>query len=67
MTRAEALEEARRRWGPSAWVILRRKSERNRFVVGVVRAQPRTGRWPLGVGTSWAEAFASAERGAMPQ
>lgn len=59
MTRAEALAEARRRWGPSHDAILRHKE----YVVGWWVTVGAACRFNVaGTGTSFAGAFADADR-----
>ena len=60
MTREEAMQEARRRWGKWGW-ILRRASF---FQVGTLNGANR--QLCIGYGDSWEAAFADADRKEKP-
>jgi hypothetical protein len=57
-----ALEEARRRWGPSGAVSIADQYAKSRLLVGELRG----GRfWILGRGATWEAAFADADARAV--
>lgn len=78
MTRADALAEARKRWGDEGYGVLgartgyikeRRSAYQGsfRFQVGYYRQLPKIRKWYLrGAGNSWEAAFADADRRAKP-
>jgi len=56
MTRRDALAEARRRWGHTAYVWIDDLGGRHQHVVGPGRNVP------IGAGDTWEAAFADADR-----
>lgn len=58
----EALQEARRRWGPSGAVSIADNYARSRLLVGELRGSRF---WILGRGATWKAAFADADARAI--
>lgn len=57
MKMSEALAEAKRRWGPTAYICMRR-AENYRFEVGAIPSQSGTRGYS---NESWEDAFASVD------
>lgn len=63
MTKTQALEEARRRWGPTAFIV-RRRTQNYRYEVGTAPYQVDKQGYS---NESWEDAFANADARLLAQ